>query len=60
MNYFNKYGIRFGVALLVAIFFQASKDNWDWLDFLGRSLTTILIVALSYPLEAWVKRRMQD
>lgn len=60
MYYLNKYGIRFGIALVVSILFQTSKGNWDWLDFLGRSLTTILVVALSYPVEAWIRRKVPD
>jgi hypothetical protein len=54
---FYKYGIRFGVAAIVSVAFQASHGDWDWVDFAGRSIVTCLVVAATYPLESWLKKR---
>lgn len=53
---FDKYGIRFGVTFLVAAAIQAARGDWDWADFVGRCFATGLVVAATYPVEAWFKK----
>lgn len=60
MTYFQNYGLRFGIAMLVAVLFQASKGNWDWLDFIGRCIVVIIVVALSVQVEVWIKKPKSD
>lgn len=54
--FFDKYGIRFGVAFLVAAAIQAVQGDWDWADFVGRCVVTGVVVAATYPVEAWFKK----
>jgi hypothetical protein len=57
MNFINKYGIRFALALAVCVVIQSVQGSWDWFDFAGRFVATAIVVAASYPAEAWLTRR---
>lgn len=41
--------VSFVLVLVLCIAFQAAAGPWDWIDFLGRSATTMLLVA------AWLR-----
>ncbi|CAM8642614.1 hypothetical protein MCEMSEM18_03528 [Comamonadaceae bacterium] len=54
-HFFDKYGIRFGAALLLAIGVQATQGDWDWAEFVGRCILAGLVVAVSFLIGAWFK-----
>lgn len=57
-NFFVKYGIRFGAAILVTAATEPLfNSQWNWLAFIGRAIATIGVVWLTYPMESWLNSR---
>jgi hypothetical protein len=50
--------IRFAVAILLSIVIEAMQaGSWNWFNFVGRSVSTMLVVAVAYGIELWWKAR---
>lgn len=50
--------IRFGIAILVSIVIESMQaGSWSWFNFVGRSVSTMLVVAVVYGIELWWKAR---
>jgi hypothetical protein len=56
MSLKQSFAWRLLIAMLVTCVFQTAA-GWSVGDFMGRSLTTALVVALSFPVERWARRR---
>lgn len=41
-----KSAVSYFLVLVPCIAFQAAAGPWDWIDFLGRSATTMLLVTV--------------
>lgn len=53
---FEKFGIRFGTALFVAVAIQLTGGDWDWGTFIARCVIAMIVVAASYLVETWFKK----
>jgi hypothetical protein len=50
--------IRFVVAILVSIVIESMQaGSWSWFNFVGRSVSTMLVVAVAYGIELCWKAR---
>lgn len=50
--------IRFVVAILVSIVIESLQAGaWSWFNFVGRSVSTMLVVGAAYGIELWWKAR---
>ena len=46
---------RFSLVLLFGVIWQILA-GWNWIDFAGREMVALLVVAISYPVETGVLR----